>query len=171
MTAPPYRADVLAAAVTKVLGDRVKAASAAAKDSVLAAGVPGDRVTPRLPDGTPVRGASVTITEGRRSLVVTDERAFRGWVKTQHPTEVVTVEQVRPSYVDALRATVDGPGPVFDPATGEEIPGLEVSDGAPYVSVRATAPAVAAIEQAWQGGTLLRDVLALPAEGDAEVTG
>jgi hypothetical protein len=168
MTAPGYRPEVLAATVTKVLGDRVKAANAAAKDTVLATGAPGDRVTPRLPDGTPLKGASVSIAEGRRNLVVVDERAFRAWVKAQHPTEVESIEQVRPSYLDSLRAGADESGPVFDPATGEEIPGLEVRNGAPYVSVRAAGPAVAVIEQAWQDGTLLREVLALPADSGEE---
>lgn len=168
MTAPGYRPEVLAAAVTKVLGDRVKAANAAAKDTVLATGAPGDRVTPRLPDGTPLKGASVSIADGRRSLVVVDEREFLTWVKAQHPTEIVTVEQVRPSYLDALKAAMDGAGPVFDPATGEEIPGVEARDGDPYVSVRTAGPAVAAIEAAWQSGTLLRDVLALPEDSGEE---
>jgi hypothetical protein len=76
-----------------------------------------------------------TMTKGRTRLVITDERKFLGWVLTNHPCEVI--ESVNPAYLKNLeaRAKEIGLGAVID-HQGEVVPGVEIVEGQPSVTVR-----------------------------------
>lgn len=158
---------VLATAVLKVLGDLVIAEKNAERDQVAAILAPGDRLTPRLPDGTAVPGARVRVDPGKVSLNVVDERALLAWLAKHHPTEVETVQRARPAWLEKIRSTVRIDGPVPD-ANGEPIPGLDAKIGDPYTVVTADDDAAAALIDAWRAGALpgLPGLPALP--GPAE---
>lgn len=143
------------AALTVVDGI-VKVQKATARAALLAALVEQgiERVRVQLPGGTPL--ATVGLTAGRRAVRVVDERAFLDWVRLNAPTEIV--EQVRGSYRAALLKTIE--------ATGEIPDGVELSEGAPYPTVRLADGATAAVIEALRSGVV--DVLSLPAvEGEA----
>lgn len=98
-----------------------------------------ERVGAHLPDGTKL--ASITRSDGKKSVKVTDEAALLAWCKKEHPEHVYTVEMVRPAYRTFL-TDVAGSLPLgskgLDPSTGRELPFIEVQQGSPYVTVTAT---------------------------------
>ncbi|KLO25923.1 hypothetical protein ABW16_21410 [Mycolicibacter heraklionensis] len=111
----------------------VEQAAKARKDEAKAelAGLePGDGISARI-NGVAVGKA--TMTAGRQKLTVTDSQALVDWVRRNHPTEIV--ESVNPAYMKALEATAKSLGAVIDDQ-GEVVPGVEVTVGEPFVSVR-----------------------------------
>lgn len=101
----------------------------------------------------------VTLTKGRKSARVADPQALLAYVKAQHPTEVETIEQVRPAYVralldDAVRkgAQVDSDGVVIDGL-------IEVVEGQPYPTRKLTVDADAVIAGLLSRGALGADGL------------
>lgn len=98
-----------------------------------------ERVGAFLPDGTKI--ASITRSDGRKSATIVDEQAALEWCKSRYPTEVVTVEMIRPAFRKKF-LDIAGSLPVgsqgLDSATGEELPFIEVRQGAPYVTVLKT---------------------------------
>jgi hypothetical protein len=72
-------------------------------------------------------------TLGRTTVQVTDMAALTDWVRQRHPTEIV--ESVRESYLKRIKDDAKHYGGPVDPATGEVIPGMEVTSGDPYVVV------------------------------------
>lgn len=104
---------------------------------------------------------SVSLAKGRESWVVTDPAALLAWVKANRPSEVVTVEQVRPSYIGALlmQAKKDG-APVT--SGGELVPGIEQRTGDPSLNVKPSEDAAQTIAQAFADGVLSLDDLTPP---------
>jgi len=105
-----------------------------------------ERVGAYLPDGTKI--AAVGYSEGRRTAKVTDEAAALAWCLKQYPDEVQTVQVVRPAFLKKL-LDVAGSLPVgkgLDPATGEELPFIEVTRGDPFVTVTTTSDGVGRME-------------------------
>jgi hypothetical protein len=83
----------------------------------------GTAPTWRLPDiGT------VTLPVSNEAVYVTNEAALVEWAKRDWPTEVVTVEKIRPAFLQVLLANVAvAAGEVaVDAGSGEIIPGLAV---------------------------------------------
>lgn len=102
------------------------------------------RAVAALPDGTAV--GTVTITQGRESLRVTDEAAFLAWVKEHRPDQVETVERVHKAYrKHVLDDVKDG---------GELPPGVTYVVGEPHPMVRTEPGADIAIAEAWSTGVI-----------------
>ena len=121
------------AAARAVVFQIVEQAAKARKDEAKAelAGLePGDGVSARL-NGVVIGKA--TMTSGRQKLTVTDERALVEWVRRNHPTEIV--ESVNPAYLKVLEAAGKSLGAVVDDQ-GEVVPGVEITVGEAFVSVR-----------------------------------
>lgn len=150
-------------AVLKVLSERLREAKALLDNQARELMEPSDRSAVKL-DGELV--GTVTLVTGRSTTRVTDAEALTEWVRRNHPTEVQTVETVRPAFLSMLLA-----GTGADPGTGEIIPGIGVSEGAPYPMVRLTADADAVVAVAWQAGRLPLPASFLPAVGYEEGDG
>jgi hypothetical protein len=137
--------------VLKALLDRVAGAMVVAKADTLGAMEVGERLVVKIGD-EPI--GTVTVAHGRVSARITNPRALVAWVKVNHPTEVVTTEQVRSSFVAALlKRAKDG---------GEVIPGVEVSEGDPYLLAPVDDVAAKVIAQAWADGSLSLPASVLP---------
>lgn len=157
-------------ALLKTLGTRLADAKKAADYEIRDSWTPGDRLTAKLPDETPI--GSVTLAKGKTSARLVDEVAFRAWVEATHPEhmETVTITRVDPAFTERLMSAARQIGAAVDAETGSEVPGIRVEQGDPYPTTRLNAGAVEAIARAWQAGELaevLGSVLrpALP-EGD-----
>lgn len=98
-----------------------------------------ERVGAWLPDRTKL--GAVTYSEGRRSVKLTDEDGALAWCERAHPEQVQTITIIRPAYRKKL-LDVAGSLPVgskgVDPATGEELPFIEVQQGLPFITVTST---------------------------------
>lgn len=151
------------AAVLKALSDLSAEAYKRAKADVAEHLDVGDRKTATLEDGTKI--GTVSYSDGRKTPRVYGDTAFLDYVRQHYPGEIV--QTVRPSFIKTLleSGTVTDTGELCDSTTGELIPGVEVRNGDPYISVRQDNAAVRAIAAAWQRGELpfLTDTLALPA--------
>lgn len=90
--------------------------------------------TPKSPRGEKL--GTVTLTDGRRTAVVTSEAAALAWVKLFHPTEVESPERVRPAYLGTLLDASKEAGVGVDPATGQLLPWIDVVEGDPFLTVR-----------------------------------
>lgn len=145
------------AVVERVVADKVKASQADTKAALMDAMDVGDRKVAHIGD-TAV--GYVIVTKGRQTWRVSDPAALLAWVKANMPTEVIVTESVRESYVSALLAGAKAAGAPVDPRTGEMVPGLEVSEGDPYVSVRPNEAAEDAVLTAWGRGELALPYLA-----------
>lgn len=102
------------------------------------------RAVAALPDGTAV--GTVTITQGRESLRVTDEARFLEWVKDNRPDQVETVERVHKAYRTHVLDDVK--------QTGELPPGVEYVLGDPTPRVLMEPGADVAIGDAWRTGAI-----------------
>ena len=143
----------LQAAVLKVLGDEIAARLALVKAAAQEAFEEAEstQAPALLPDGTKVATVSLAGGDGI-SASVTDDAAFLGWVTANHPgeTELVVRDGYRKKVLDAAKKA----GHAIDPVTGEKIPGVEIRDSRPYVSVRFRPGGADAVADAWQAGEL-----------------
>lgn len=139
--------------VLRVLADMVKDAKTATAAGALSQMDPGDRTGAKLPDGTVV--GAVAVNNGKVTAKIVDEVAFLKHVKATAPSEVVTVETVRPAYLAKLLDHVK--------TTGELLPGTDLAEGDPYTSVRPLKGAVEAITRAWADGSLPLPAVMRPA--------
>jgi hypothetical protein len=147
--------------VLKVLSERLREAKALLEAQGRELMEPVDRMAVKM-DGELV--GTVTIVNGRRSARVVDDAAFLRWVKENHPSEVQTVESVRPAFIGALLDATKSFGSPVDPITGgTDVPGVVVSTGEPYPMIRLTADADAVVSVAWQAGRLKLPGAFLPA--------
>jgi len=137
--------------VLRALADRVAAALAAAKTDALAAMEVGERLVVKVGD-VPV--GTVTVAHGRVAARITDPRVLLAWVKAEHPTEVVPREEIRSSFVAALLKRAK--------ECGEVIPGVEVSQGDPYLLAPVDDVAAQVIAGAWADGSLSLPASVLP---------
>lgn len=137
----------LAAGVWAVIEDKAKAMKNQARER-LAALPPGDTVGGQW-DGHLL--AKATMVRGKVSMVVSDPNALLAWVKQNHPTEIT--EAVNSAFMSVLekRAKELGNPVGFD---GELIPGLEMKQGEPYVSVRKEKDAEATALALFKSGQL-----------------
>lgn len=140
----------LRAAVLKILSDRVNQAFRDAKDEVAAVlGVEG-RKNAVLEDN---KIASVSVAKGRTS--VSSEALLTRWVAENYPTEVETVERVRPAFLDQIKKASEAAGQPCSPFGELDVPGIAMGD--PYPMVRKTAGADELVERLWQEGRLSVD--------------
>jgi hypothetical protein len=143
----------LQAAVLKMLADEVAArlqiVKAATEEAFKDAGA--TQAVPQLPDGTKVATVSYA-GGGAKSASVTNDQAFLAWMVANHPgeTEVIVRESAKRKILDAAKKD----GRAIDPATGEVIPGIEVRESRPYVSIRFKPGGVDAVADAWLAGDL-----------------
>lgn len=138
------------AGVWQVIEQRAKELKDAAKAELQALEV-GDTVAGHI-DGQVV--AKATKTRGRAKLVITDEKAFVNWVAGHHLTEIIS--QVNPAFMRYLELRAKDYGAPID-TSGEAIPGVELQDGEPYVSVRREKDAPFIVAQLLSGGRLTLD--------------
>jgi hypothetical protein len=96
-----------------------------------------ERVRVTDDDGTDL--GAVSITAGRVQAKVTDPKAFAAWVAERYPSELVHL--VREAFTRKVLDAAVGAGEPVDMATGEVVPGVEVSVGEPYLTVRPTTAA------------------------------
>lgn len=155
-------------AVLKVLSERLREAKALLETQARELMEPSDRSAVNL-DGELV--GTVTLVTGRHSARVTDPTALTEWVRQNHPTEVQTVETVRPSFLSVLLDEAKAAGVAVDTATGEAVPGIDVSLGQPYPMIRLTADADAIVSVAWQADRLPLPATFLTALDAKEPTG
>lgn len=156
----------------RVLKDRLTQHENSLRAAVREAMVEGDRdvcVVDVGDGGKPLPVGTVGLAKAAESWRVTDTAALLEWVKANRPTEVVSVEQVRPAYVTALLAQVKADGGIADD-NGElvEVPGVECRTGEPTLQVKPNHDAARLVETAWNAGTLtMADLLAVePVPGD-----
>lgn len=129
--------------------DRVSVAFREAKDALAVELGPEGRKN-AVYDGHKL--ASVSVTKSGR--VTVDEAVLLNWVRASYPTEVETVERVRPAFLSLIKADSDAAG---EPCLrGElDIPGVNV--GEPYPLVRKTPGADELVEKLWASGAFSLD--------------
>lgn len=135
------------AVVFQVLEQRAKELKDAAK-AELAQLQPGDTIGAQW-DGQLLGKA--TMTAGRTRLVVTDEGKLLEWLQGNHPTEIVV--SPNPAYLKSLESTARNVGAVID-NQGEIVPGVELTHGDPYVSVRKQPDAPFLVASLLSGGRI-----------------
>lgn len=140
------------AVVFQVLEQRAKELKDAAK-AELSQLQPGDTIGGSW-DGQLLGKA--TMTAGRTRLVVTDEGKLLAWLQSNHPTEIVI--SPNQAYLKALESTARNVGAVID-NQGEIVPGVELTHGDPYVSVRKQPDAPFVVAQLLVAGRVSLDGL------------
>lgn len=110
-----------------------------AKESLTATMGKGDRYGLKDDDGTDL--GTVTYSPGAKTPSVVDEPVFVKWVTENYPGEVttstVTTTTVRPAFVAKVLQWTKDNGVAVTP-DGEEIPGVDLHQGKPYVIVKPT---------------------------------
>lgn len=138
------------AVVFQVLEQAAKARKDEAK-AELAQLEPGDSLAAKW-DGQLLGKA--TMTSGRSRIAVTDERKLVAWLKEKHPTEVITTYNT--AYLKSLEDRARRLGAVID-IEGEEVPGVTLEQGEPFVSVRKQPDAPFVVAQLLSGGRIQLD--------------
>lgn len=141
---PDVHDAALRAAIWAVIETRAKELKDSARAELSTLPV-GDSVAGRW--GDKIVGKA-TMSKGREKIVVNDPAALLEWVRKAHPTEVV--ESVNLAFMNTFRAVS---GMVVD-QQGELVPGVEVVQGEPYVSVRKTPDALAVVGELLASGRL-----------------
>lgn len=154
------RATALDLLVLKELASRVAAADKQLRAQAGAEWEPGDRLTVKIGDQ---KIGTVTMADGRVTARITDTKALLAWVKANYPSEVHTVEEIRPAFVTKLLADAKDDGEPVDRKTGAPVPGIEVGTGDPYITTSAEKAAAAVIAAAWRSGELTLPASVLPA--------
>jgi hypothetical protein len=143
----------LRAAVLKVLADEVAAQLAVTKLATEQAfkDAESTQATAKLPGGTKVATVSYAGGDGKTASV-TNDAAFLAWMIANHPeeTEVVVRGNAQKKILDYAKAA----GRPIDRETGEIIPGIEIRDSRPYVSIRFRPGGADAVADAWLAGDL-----------------
>ena len=145
-------------AVLKALSERVKAARDTTASVALSEMDVTDRTAAKLPDGTVI--GTVSVAAGRVTSKVVDLPALLEHVKATAPSEVVTVEEIRPAYLAKVLAEVK--------ETGEIIPGVDLVEGDPYTVVRLASGAADAVTRAWADGSLPLPAVMRPSLPEAQ---
>lgn len=113
----------------KTIEAQLKKVQSGAKEKLSEDMVVEDRKTVQeVLDGKPVKLGSVTYVKGRAAFKVTNEAAFLRWVEEHHPDAVEMKPTVPEWFVKNL---LDAEG--FDPSTGEEVDGIGLVEGDPYM--------------------------------------
>ena len=91
----------------------------------------GSLLSERIPDL-----ARVTASASHEAVVVVNNDAFTRWVALRYPAAVYTETKVSPKWTEAfLKRAVRNGGKVFDDATDEMVPGVEVKPGGEFLGV------------------------------------
>lgn len=90
-----------------------------------------------------------TMTTGRTKLVVTDEKKLVEWLQWHHPEEIVL--SANPAWLRQIEERARGLGQPVD-SGGELVPGVELTQGEPYVSVRKAPDAPFVVAQLLSSG-------------------
>jgi len=125
--------DLVSAVALKVLEDRVSRQRGRVNDDLKTKMDVEDRKAARLASG--VKVGTVTYSQGKTTASVMDETVLTEWVRENHPDEIVPI--VRGSFRAFLLDQVKEHGGIVTP-DGEliEVPGVQVRQGSPYLSVR-----------------------------------
>ncbi len=126
------------------------------------------RIDATLPDGTVV--AKIGASDPKPEAKVTNADEFRMWVQGAYPDEVERrfepakwTTTVRPAFAEKLLAQMTAAGVVFDPETGEAVPGVEIrATRSRTHSVRFERSGREDIAAAYRAGRLVIPGLALP---------
>lgn len=152
----------------KLVADAVRAHGEPVKAALLDA-LTGDGVEMvRVKDDSGTNFGTVSVAGNRQKKAkVVDEAVFVAWVKRTRPTEVVEV--VRPATQKALldAATKAGDDVPVDTVTGEVIPGVEMQEGEPYLTLRPTPLAKELMADTLAGSGLLALAVGEQPEGEA----
>lgn len=143
--------DLRDAAARAVAWQIIEQAAKARKDEAraeLAALEPGDTIAGKW-DGQLLGKA--TMTHGKSKVVITDHQQLVEWLQYTHPTEILI--SANPAYV----ATLQHVGGVVIDKDGAVVPGVEVVQGDPYVSVRKEKDAPFVVAQLLSGGRVALD--------------
>ena len=141
----------LRAAILKLLADRVNKAFRDAKDEVAQVLGPEGRKNAVL-EGNKI--ASVSVTKSGR-VTVSSEALLTNWVRDNYPTEIETVERVRPAFLEQIRKATEEAGEPCSPLGDLDVPGLTIGD--PYPTVRKTPGSDELVEKLWKEGRLSVD--------------
>jgi len=129
------RKALAAKSVADELKGRADAAKAAALDAMDEIGA--ERLRVKADDNTDL--GTLTLSPGNIAASVMDEAAFLKWVKANYPEAIVeTVDAGWKARLLKLMKDADAP---VDPNTGEAVPGVEMTQGEPFLTVRASAEA------------------------------
>jgi hypothetical protein len=141
-------------ALLKVLTTQLVGAKKTADADIRTTWKVKDRNAAVLPDGTEL--GSVTLAKGKTTAHLSDEDVFLAWVLETHPDQVeqISITRVRPDFQDQILSFARKTGRTVDPATGEEVPGVQVVEGDPYPTTRLEPDAAALVAKAWQDGSL-----------------
>lgn len=121
------------ALVAKCIADHIKHYIDETKDEVVVDMKPGDRVTYAHND---IAYGSITMTNGRRGAHLVDPDAFLAWVERAYPDRII--RQVDPAFLGRILNVATRLGVAVDTETGEVIPGIEITQGEPFPSLRPT---------------------------------
>lgn len=146
------RLDAARLVVAKVVADRLKRYQEEIRERVQPQLVPGERVKAVLPGGTPV--GNVQLTEEAKRLKV-DIVQVTNWVKEHRPDQIQ--QNVADAYLTHLFNLAKKYGHAFDKETGEVIPGIELTAGAPSFRVTPSTDGRAHIENTYAGLVELPD--------------
>lgn len=164
-------------ALHDAIGDALKAAKAGSLDGLKAAKAESGtkQITVPLPDGRDV--ATITLVSPEPAAVVTDEDAFKAWVRKVYPDEIASrvVTEVRPAFRKKLLAEITAAGVPkvvvddehVDKETGlisgeqvvHDVPGVQLQGRASYQRLTYTKTGRADIAAAWRNGELAGLVL------------
>jgi hypothetical protein len=156
--------------VLSMLGKRVAEAVAETKDRLAGSLTVGDVKKPTHPDDPRLRLGSVTFAAGKVSAVVTDPAALAAWLGRRYPgkgrldwvpADKDEFEAFRETYAgervghwipaeglfEAVLAASRAAGEPMSPDGDLDVPGVKVSEGEPYLSVR---PATSVPDHAWR---------------------
>jgi hypothetical protein len=136
------KASARTAMAAKLISDVVTAEHKPVKADLLGDMVDAGIERVRVTDDDGNNLGAVSLASGRVTAKVFDERAFTAWVAERYPHQLMQV--VREAFTKKLLGEAVSAGDPVDPSTGEEIPGVELVTGDPYLMVR---PAAGAVEK------------------------
>ena len=122
-----------------VLKKKVAELEAAEKAAAFEESDPGDRKYGKVGEGKhAVKIGTVSVTDPTASYRVVDAAAWKGWVREHHPEQIQTIEAVHAAFEkEMLAAGCDD--------NGEMLPGVDLVQGSPTITVRTEAHAEDAI--------------------------
>lgn len=141
------------AMASKMLADAARDEGAEAREALVARMTDVGSERMRVKGDDDVDYGTLVMVPGSRRAQVADDKAFVDWVAKRYPDEMVLL--VRPAFRDRLLATATRLGDPVDSETGEVIPGVEISQGDPYLTVRPSAVAKERMRSALAANGLL----------------
>lgn len=118
---------------------RVEAARGAVKRQLEELLSTGDTKKPSLPGQERRTVGTVTYSKGKQKAAVTDVKAFTAWSMKHYPESVDLVPVVKAWHVKAILDYSTEIGEPCHPDGTLDVEGVEVGDGAPYISATPSA--------------------------------